>query len=84
MQDLINLIDISEELSRAIQFYDMGCGLGKPTFHVAQYLVGECIVGIEVKPFCNMLGMCKLEWILRAPSQKQHESINHTCFLSLG
>ena len=51
MQKLIQLMIDHTSLSQESQhFIDIGCGLGKPSFHVAQQVGVEFSFGIEVEP----------------------------------
>ena len=50
MQKLIQLMIDHTSLSQESHFIDIGCGLGKPSFHVAQQVGVEFSFGIEVEP----------------------------------
>ena len=71
------------------RFIDVGCGLAKPSLHVAQYPGVEFSYGIEVEHVRYMLGMSNLEQVLKA-AMKDEESettetkIGHKCIIEYG
>lgn len=98
MQKMINLMVEHTGLSSDSRFIDVGCGLAKPSLHVAQYPGVEFSYGIEVEHVRYMLGMSNLEQVLKAAlkeeahrveeSTKKEEvegsKIGHKCILSYG
>ena len=76
-------------LSVHSRFIDVGCGLAKPSLHVAQYPGVEFSYGIEVEHVRYMLGMSNLEQVLKA-AMKDEESemtktkIGHKCIIEYG
>ena len=88
MQKMINLMVEHTGFSKDSRFIDVGCGLAKPSLHVAQYPGVEFSYGIEVEHVRYMLGMSNLEQVLKAAmnekSEKGSTTIGHKCILSHG
>lgn len=94
MQKMINLMVEHTGLSKGSRFIDVGCGLAKPSLHVAQYPGVEFSYGIEVEHVRYMLGMSNLEQVLKAASKEEAHrmeeeeiegsKIGHKCILSHG
>ena len=95
MQKMINLMVEHTGFSKDSRFIDVGCGLAKPSLHVAQYPGVEFSYGIEVEHVRYMLGMSNLEQVLKAAlrhevhgpdekSEKESTTIGHKCILSYG
>jgi hypothetical protein len=89
MQKMINLMIEHTGLSVNSRFIDVGCGLAKPSLHVAQYPGVEFSYGIELEHVRYMLGMSNLEQVLKA-AMKDEESettetkIGHKCIIEYG
>ena len=66
MQKMTNLMIEYTDLSKDSRFIDVGCGLGKPNLHVAQYPGVEFSYGIEMEHVRWMLGMANLDQVLKA------------------
>jgi hypothetical protein len=89
MQKMTNLMMEHTGLSKASRFIDVGCGLGKPNLHVAQYPGVEFSYGIEMEHVRWMLGMSNLEHVLRAAVEDEAHGnnaskIGHSLYLSHG
>lgn len=85
MQKMINLMVEHTGFSKDSRFIDVGCGLAKPSLHVAQYPGVEFSYGIEVEHLRYMLGMTNLEQVLKAALlEKESTTIGHNCILSYG
>lgn len=66
MQKMTNLMIEYADLSTDSRFIDVGCGLGKPNLHVAQYPGVDFSYGIEMEHIRWMLGMSNLDHVLKA------------------
>ena len=66
MQKMTNLMIEYTNLSKDSRFIDVGCGLGKPNLHVAQYPGVEFSYGIEMEQVRWMLGMANFDQVLKA------------------
>jgi Histone methylation protein DOT1 len=68
MQKIINTLVEKCELTSDSRFIDVGSGLGKPNFHVAQYPGVRVSVGIELETIRWKLAMHNLSHVLTAVS----------------
>ena len=89
MQKMTNLMIEHTGLSTGSRFIDVGCGLGKPNLHVAQYPGVEFSYGIEMEHVRWMLGMSNLEHVLKAAVEDEAQGnssskIGHSLYLSHG
>ena len=92
MQKMTNLMIEYTGLSKDSRFIDVGCGLGKPNLHVAQYPGVEFSYGIEMEHVRWMLGMANLDQVLKAAQMDiatkndidDESKIKHQCFLAHG
>jgi SAM-dependent methyltransferase len=90
MQKMINLMIEYTGLSTDSRFIDVGCGLGKPCFHVAQYPGVDFSYGIEMEHTRWMLGMSNLEHVLKAAVEDEEidnnteSKIGHHLYFSHG
>jgi hypothetical protein len=66
MQKMTNLMIEYADLSTDSRFIDVGCGLGKPNLHVAQYPGVDFSYGIEMEHIRWTLGMTNLDHVLNA------------------
>lgn len=93
MQKMTNLMIEYTNLSKDSRFIDVGCGLGKPNLHVAQYPGVEFSYGIEMEQVRWMLGMANLDQVLKVAQKDiayntteggDDSKIEHRCFLAHG
>ena len=94
MQKMTNLMIEYTNLSKDSRFIDVGCGLGKPNMHVAQYPGVEFSYGIEMEHVRWMLGMANLDQVLKAAQKdiaygekknvEDESKIEHRCFFAHG
>jgi len=94
MQKMTNLMMEYTNLSNDSRFIDVGCGLGKPNLHVAQYPGVEFSYGIEMEQVRWMLGMANLDQVLKAAQKDiaykeikddgDDSMIQHRCLLAHG
>ena len=91
MQKLIQLMIDHTGLSQESRFIDIGCGLGKPSLHVAQQVGVELAFGLEVEPLRVHLGMHNLRAVLEAAMLDSRNGTNSeeklrvkACFFALG
>lgn len=82
MQKVIDLMVTHTGLGKTSCFIDIGCGLGKPNLHVAQYPGVNVSVGIEVEPLGYYLGLYNLKYVLQAAESDNR--IGYNCFLIRG
>lgn len=82
MNDVITSMIHHTGFSPTSKFIDIGCGLGKPNLHVAQYPGVAVNVGIECNPLRYYLGLTNLYAVLNAI--ESHPSIKHKCVFTLG
>lgn len=74
MQKMVNLMKEHTGLSYTSRFIDVGSGIGKPNFHVAQDPGVELSYGIEIEADRWLLGMSCLKQVLNiAASQQQQQ-----------
>jgi hypothetical protein len=78
MQKMTNLMIEHTGLSKESRFIDVGCGLGKPNLHVAQYPGVDFSYGIEMEHVRWMLGMSNLEHVLKAAVEDKVHGIETT------
>lgn len=78
-------------LSKDSRFVDVGCGLGKPNLHVAQFPGVDFSYGIEMEHVRWMLGMANLHQVLEQATkdrgvveENSADSIGHSCYLAHG
>ena len=95
MQKMTNLMIEYTDLSKDSRFIDVGCGLGKPNLHVAQYPGVEFSYGIEMEQVRWMLGMANFHQVLKAAqndiaygetkkNDDDDSKIEHRCFFAHG
>ena len=92
MQKMTNLMIEHTGLSKSSRFIDVGCGLGKPNLHVAQYPGVDFSYGIEMEHVRWMIGMSNLEHVLKSAKDDvdkgvvndDESKIGHGCYLSHG
>jgi SAM-dependent methyltransferase len=91
MQLLIDVMIERTGLSGESRFIDIGCGLGKPSLHVAQAVGVEFSFGIEVDRIRYFLGMNNLHQVLREATQRTRNGTNsgdelrlRACYFALG
>lgn len=94
MQKMTNLMMEYTNLSKESRFIDVGCGLGKPNLHVAQYPGVEFSYGIEMEQVRWMLGMANMDQVLKAAQNDiafektkdddDDSKIGHRCFFGHG
>ena len=89
MQKMTNLMIEHTGLSKASRFIDVGCGLGKPNLHVAQYPGVDFSYGIEMEHVRWMLGMSNLEHVLKAAVEdevhgNENSKIGYNLYFSHG
>lgn len=89
MQKMTNLMIEHTGLSKDSRFIDVGCGLGKPNLHVAQYPGVDFSYGIEMEHVRWMLGMSNLEHVLKAAVEdgangNEESKIGHSIYFSHG
>jgi len=91
MQKLIQLMIDHTGLSQESRFIDIGCGLGKPSLHVAQQVGVELAFGLEVEALRVYLGMHNLRAVLEAAMLDSRNGTNSeeklrvkACFFALG
>jgi hypothetical protein len=90
MQKMTNLMIEYTGLSTDSRFIDVGCGLGKPNLHVAQYPGVDFSYGIEMEHTRWMLGMSNLEHVLKAAVEDEkidnntESKIGHHLYFSNG
>lgn len=68
MQKIVNVLIEKCEMTSNSRFIDVGSGLGKPNFHVAQYPGVRISVGIELETIRWKLAMHNLSSVLSAVS----------------
>ena len=78
MQKMTDLMIKHTGLSKESRFIDVGCGLGKPNLHVAQYPGVNFSYGIEMQHVRWMLGMSNLEHVLKAAVEDEVHGIETT------
>jgi hypothetical protein len=79
MNKVVNLMIEHTGFCESSCFIDIGCGLGKPNLHVAQYPGVALSVGVEIRAVRHFLGMTNLNAVLDAA--KTNPSIGHKCYL---
>jgi len=92
MQKMTNLMIEHTGLSKSSRFIDVGCGLGKPNLHVAQFPGVDFSYGIEMEHVRWMIGMSNLEHVLKSAKDDVNKGvvndteskIGHGCYLSHG
>ncbi|KAL9180130.1 hypothetical protein ACHAXT_008100 [Thalassiosira profunda] len=90
MQKMTNLMIEHTGLSSESRFIDVGCGLGKPNLHVAQYPGVEFSYGIEMEHVRWLLGMANLHHVLKvakndaAEGPEGEDVIGHRCYFAHG
>lgn len=88
MQKMTKLMMEHTGLSKNSRFIDVGCGLGKPSLHVAQYPGVEFSYGIEMEHVRWMLGMANLNQVLQAAKNDEEDEmvtdIRHSCYFAHG
>lgn len=93
MQKMTNLMVEHTGLSKDSRFIDVGCGLGKPNLHVAQYPGVDFSYGIEMEHVRWMLGIANFHQVLDVAKKdeedgkemKEGESkIGHSCYFAHG
>lgn len=92
MQKMTNLMIEHTGLSKSSRFIDVGCGLGKPNLHVAQFPGVDFSYGIEMEHVRWMIGMSNLEHVLKSAKDDvdkgvvndDESKIGHGCYLSHG
>lgn len=88
MQKMTNFMMEHTGLSKDSRFIDVGCGLGKPNLHVAQYPGVDFSYGIEMEQVRWMLGMANLNQVLDAAKRDEWEGkdveIGHGCHFAHG
>ena len=93
MQKMTNLMIEHTGLSKDSRFIDVGCGLGKPNLHVAQYPGVDFSYGIEMEHVRWMLGMANLHQVLKAAkkdkeggkdTEEGQSKIGHGCYFAHG
>jgi Histone methylation protein DOT1 len=73
MQKMVNLMKQHTGLCEASRFIDVGSGIGKPNFHVAQDPGVEFSYGIEIEADRWLLGMSCLKQVLNVAAVQQQE-----------
>lgn len=93
MQKMTNLMIEHTGLSKDSRFIDVGCGLGKPNLHVAQYPGVDFSYGIEMEKVRWMLGIANLHQVLNTAKKDEvdgrefeegESKIGHSCYLAHG
>ena len=91
VQKMTNLMMKHTNLDETSRFIDVGCGLGKPNLHVAQYPGVEFSYGIELYHTRWMLGMSNLQQVMIAAKSdyesgedKGDEAIGHRLYFAHG
>ena len=70
MQKMVNLMMEHTNLDKESRFIDVGCGLGKPNLHVAQYPGVQFSYGIEMEHVRWMLGVANLSQVLKEAKRR--------------
>lgn len=88
MQKMVELMKEHTGLNSESRFIDVGCGLGKPSIHVAQDPGVAFSYGIEMEKVRWVLGIANMHQILRAAKKEEvappKSAIAHKCYLSHG
>lgn len=89
MQKMTNLMIEHTGLSKDSRFIDVGCGLGKPNIHVAQYPGVDFSYGIEMEHVRWMLGIANLYQVLETAKKdgddiEEESKIGHHCYFAHG
>jgi len=79
-QKIVDLLKLKANFNKASKFIDVGCGLGKPSIHVAADPGVQFSYGIEVVPIRWLLGMLNAKAVL----QRHTSNICGKFFLDLG
>ena len=82
MQNVIDFLIKYTGLSKDSRWVDIGCGLGKPSLHVAQDPGVQFSFGIEIEELRTNLGLFNLHRVLQMA--KNNPSIGHNCLLQHG
>jgi Histone methylation protein DOT1 len=78
MQKMVNLMKQHAGLCETSRFIDVGSGIGKPNFHVAQDPVVEFSYGIEIEADRWLLGMSCLKQVLNVAASQQQQQEQQT------
>ena len=84
---MADLMKTHAKLNSDSRFIDVGCGLGKPNFHVATDPGVEFSYGIEMEGVRWMLGMSNLDAVMqvaRGGKEAGSEDIGTGCMLAHG
>ena len=87
MQKMTNIMIEHTGLGPESRFIDVGCGLGKPNLHVAQYPGVAFSYGIEMELVRWILGIANLNQVLQEAMRETHPNesqIGHRCFFAHG
>lgn len=89
MQKMVDLMKEYTNLNESSCFIDVGCGLGKPSLHVAQDPGVRFSYGVEMERVRWLLGMCNLNKVLDAASHQSNDAkdehrIGHRCVFEHG
>ncbi|KAL7539077.1 hypothetical protein ACHAXR_009016 [Thalassiosira sp. AJA248-18] len=88
MQKMTNFMIEHTGLSKDSRFIDVGCGLGKPNLHVAQYPGVDFSYGIEMEHVRWMLGIANLHQVVEAAKKDEVDGkeaqIGHSCYFAHG
>ena len=85
MQKLVNILMERCEMTKDSRFIDVGSGLGKPNFHVAQYPGVRMSIGVELEliryqmaihNLSNVLEEVSSEWKLNDEDQRETPSLS--------
>ena len=85
MQKIVNILIDRCEMTSDSRFIDVGSGLGKPNFHVAQYPGVRISIGVEleliryqmaVNNLSNVLEQVSPEWKLNDEDQRETPSLS--------
>ena len=82
MQKIINFLKAHCGLSELSNWIDIGCGLGKPSMHVAQDPGVQFSFGIEIEKLRTHLGLNNLYYVLE--EAMIDDSIGFKCMLQHG
>ena len=82
MQEVVVVLIRITGLNRKSRIIDIGCGLGKPSLHFAQYPRVEFSFGLEIENLRTFLGLFNLRNILQVA--ESDISTGHSCILQHG